>query len=489
MAGKQDIKAGGAFIELFVKNKVGAGLKAGLSEVRDGAAAVAAVGAAILVPLTAALVHFVQIGGELDDLSRRTGVSAQRLAFWNYAAGQTGSRIEDIERAMKEARKQGFSPQDFDRLAIEISRIPDPLARAARAAELFGAKSGHMLLPLFEQLPDLEARWKKLDLAPTNESVAMADELGDLWNDLKATGSALAIEIGAALAPAAKDLVVLLIPLVRQFRDWVRENPQVVTGIAAVAAAAVVLGSAVASVAAAVAPVVALFGAILAGGEAAAIAGAIVFIVAVVLSLGVAWLKLSGIWDAGIKLIMRGLSPLLGLVKRTFSGITAAIKVGDFGTAWEIVLTGMTIAWHRFAETVLRKIADINRALVSTFGGTLGAMILGSELSISNIADELARGEGLNAELAGKKLSRLSREAAEKGRQQGQGGRPEDYPLPRAGAAVIGSNANAVLRAQQIIGGGRNPVHDTLTKILALDLKLERHLASINKKTKPQKWR
>lgn len=492
MAGRADIKAGGAFIELFVKDgkfkQQIAGARSTFTSLATGVAVIgagiAAAGAAILTPLAAAVKHFADTGGALHDMSQRTGLSAARLAFLNFAAEQTGARIEDIETALKHAAKQGFSPEHFADLGKQVAAIEDPAKRTARAMELFG-KSGTMLLPMFAELDDLQKRWDKLGIGPSAESVALADELGDAWTDLKSALSAIVFEIGAALAPAVKELAAVIIPLIPEITKWIKANPQLVTGLAALGAAMAVAGPAIATVAGALASFVVLISALLAGGELLAIAGAITFVTAVVLSLTIAWWKFTGIWDRGVKLIMSGMRPLLALVQKTFKGIGDAIKAGDMQLAWEIALTGMAVAWHRFAQQIFRTIQKINTALVTTFGGTLGAMILGDELSISSLAGEAARGAGLDAKLAESKLKQLGLKAGRGAASQVAAGGSHGGIPATAGGAVIGTNAFASLRGAGVIGA-HSPMHETMKKILAMDEKVEKHLADIKRKPPPR---
>ncbi|MCI0684476.1 MAG: hypothetical protein L0Y71_20380, partial [Gemmataceae bacterium] len=77
MAGKGDIRAGGAFVELFTKNgPLVKGLAAGKATLQSWGRSVAtvgagitAIGAGIIAPLAAAVNHFAAAGSELADLA------------------------------------------------------------------------------------------------------------------------------------------------------------------------------------------------------------------------------------------------------------------------------------------------------------------------------------------------------------------------------------------------------------------------------------
>lgn len=490
MASKADIKAGGAFVELFVRGaKFDQGLAtyqakfqsfgAGMSKM---GAVVAAAGAAILAPLAAAVHHFSEVGGDLNDMAHRTGLAAEKLAFLKYAADQTGASIEDIEKAIKFAAKNGFSPENFEAMAEEIARIPDPAARAARAMELFG-KSGTMLIPMFEELADLQARWTRLGIGPTKESIALADELGDLWGDLKASAAAIAYEIGAALAPAMKELAQMVAPMVSQMVKWIRENPQAVVMLGALAVAAVAFGTALVVVGGAIAAAAAAIGVLLT--EGAAIIATIAFIGIAVTAAVVAFLRWTTVGQRLFAFFTKGLKGLSDLFAKTFKGVGDALKAGDIETAWKLALMGMTAHWQRFMAKVLTDLADLAEKLIP-FGGILGGP--GAAFGAGALR-EAARGYRLDAGLTESNQKMLAAQAAKRAAMTGQGGRPQDYPVGLQGAGIIGTNAFSALRSRQVIGGGRNKVEDTLTKQLALDAKIEKHLREIDRKTRPPRFR
>src|SRR4051812_28217666 len=108
MPGRSDIMAGKAWVALGLKDAgFSAGLKAGGEKLKSfGAgmatigAAIAAAGVAITAPLLGALNHFADVGGALDDMSQRTGISAQALSELGYAADFSGSSLEGVEKGI-----------------------------------------------------------------------------------------------------------------------------------------------------------------------------------------------------------------------------------------------------------------------------------------------------------------------------------------------------------------------------------------------------
>src|SRR4051794_6435222 len=107
MSGK-DIRAGGAFIEIFFKKKENSGavvddLKGELqgklqtiSRVAGGiGTALAGASATVLGPLGAAFASFLHQGDGLTDMADRIGITTDRLQELAFAASQSGASMED----------------------------------------------------------------------------------------------------------------------------------------------------------------------------------------------------------------------------------------------------------------------------------------------------------------------------------------------------------------------------------------------------------
>lgn len=134
-------------------------------------------GAAGLGALGQAAIATARLGGELSDLSARTGISARSLitlrqAFKDAGVGAdaVGGTINRLQRTIVEAASSGgaaadalagiglsaqglatLAPEDqFSQVAAAISAIASPAERSAAAMAIFG-KSGAELLPLFAE--------------------------------------------------------------------------------------------------------------------------------------------------------------------------------------------------------------------------------------------------------------------------------------------------------------------------------------------------
>src|SRR6187401_2847405 len=176
MASRGDIEAGKAFITLYIKNSL---LMKGLNDIKQRmqglgssimgiGGALVGMGASIAAPLTLAVLQFAAMGSELADLSARTGESVGSLAELKFAAEQTGSGLEDVEKAILKMQKQGLS-ETFDEMAAKIAAVEDPTKRTQMAVEAWG-KSGTKLLPMVDSLQQLRQEARDLGLVPTEEA-------------------------------------------------------------------------------------------------------------------------------------------------------------------------------------------------------------------------------------------------------------------------------------------------------------------------------
>ncbi len=111
MAGRADIKAGGAYVELTLRNSAFLkGLRGALSHLGSMAKGFAVLGAAGIAAGTAiggvALRAFMKTGDELDKMRQRTGLSVELLSELRHAADQSGSSIQDLENGIRKMQSE-----------------------------------------------------------------------------------------------------------------------------------------------------------------------------------------------------------------------------------------------------------------------------------------------------------------------------------------------------------------------------------------------
>jgi hypothetical protein len=168
----------------------------------------------------------------VDDLSKRTGVSAQTLQAYQFAAEQSGVSVETfgkgIQRlginlgeaqtgnksAIKSFADLGLSVRDlaqlspeqaFEKVAAAISQLPNPAQQAAAAVGLFG-KSGAELVPVFQEgagfLSEMRVEAERLGLVLSKDQVQGLATLDDSIGKVSATFKAFQARVTAELAPS-----------------------------------------------------------------------------------------------------------------------------------------------------------------------------------------------------------------------------------------------------------------------------------------------
>jgi len=223
MAGRSDIEAGRAYVELYVKNNpLVAGLRATMGAVTQFVGGVAAIMAAAGAAAAAMTRQFINAGSELNDMAARTGVAATQLQHLKFAAEQTGASISDVEIALRTMARKGLGT-DIEAVGARIAAIPDPAQRAAAAMEAFG-KSGTKLLPMFAEWKNLKAASEALGPVLTEEEVRLADELGDKFGALSEAMSRAMLQIGAELGPHLKSILDGAIGMVVKFNRSLQET-------------------------------------------------------------------------------------------------------------------------------------------------------------------------------------------------------------------------------------------------------------------------
>lgn len=276
MAGRSDIQAGAAHVRLYVKNN---DLLSGLKSVA-GTIAIWSTGIVNTISLiqkgfnllrraiSGPIEQFATLGSDIDDMSKRTGIATNALSELGYAAGQSGTTIEQLENGVRkmqktisEARegtktakdalaKLGITFEDLketpdaqlELFADRISAIGDPAERAAAVMEVFG-KMQTKLLPLFEGgakgIRSLRQEAILLGQSMNPEDAANAAALGDSWDRVKSGLSGLALTVSAAVAPALLNILDVAKQVIISVSQWVQENDSLLSsfeGITAVLA-------------------------------------------------------------------------------------------------------------------------------------------------------------------------------------------------------------------------------------------------------------
>lgn len=384
-----DIRAGGAFVEMFVKDgtvqKTLASVRRQLTtfgqSIRSIGLGAIGLGGAVGAPMIAAVASFAESGAAIDDMANKTGIGADALQELSYAAGQSATDINSLEkglikmqRNMVEAGKGsltasaafnsiGLSVADlsamtgdaqFEAIATQIASIQDPAHRTAAAIGIFG-KSGADLLPLLNEgasgIAKMREEAKRLGLVMDQDAIKNAAILDDGIHRITMSFGAFKNAVGAAISGPAIQFAEWLTQGAVSTAGFVNENRGLVIGIGAVAGSLVIAGGALVGLGltlslmgTAVGGLATAWGAL--GSVLAAVAGSpialtlagIAAIVAVVPSLreGV----MSAIGD-----LMVGFGDLLGTVTTTLDGIADAMAAGNMQAAANVLWAGVNLAW------------------------------------------------------------------------------------------------------------------------------------------------
>ena len=380
MAGASDIRAGKAFVEVYLdKTKLARGLKTVSGDLKAFGAGIASLGkkfmllgAGITAPMLAAAHVFGSAGAELVDLSAMTGMSTNALSELGFAANLSGASLADLARATRFMQKaitaatdgplkqlQGMAPEEqFMAVADAMNQIEDPTKRAAKALEVFG-RGGTIVLPMIAHVRELRAEAVRLGRSIGPEQAAAAKALDDAWQKTKATFKGVSMAIGGALAPMLTGLSERIATGAADVRKWVSEHKPLITqlfmaGIAATAAGLglVILGKAVAFAGGvlsfflavgkvAVATLVFLKAAIL------LLANPFVLVTAAIAAFGAYLLTTTGKAGEAATFISRTFATILGEVTSTMGVIAESLAAGDFVSATKVCWAFIKLEWKK----------------------------------------------------------------------------------------------------------------------------------------------
>jgi len=230
---------------------VTSGVKAIATEM--GPAAVAAVGWATgIIAVGAALYELTEkaaaAGGQLNDMSERTGVSVVQLSQYKNAIEATGGSMdtvsdaffklskglgEDSQKVADGLDKIGISVDDLkaagpdkylEIIAAGFATTEDPAARAAAAAEIFRDKTGQ-LIPVLLKLN--EGMLATNDITPWTDQQAKDAEKFELqMGSLKVHAEAFATSLGRDLIPAVSGFVDAIKPAASWLTTFLAESTE-----------------------------------------------------------------------------------------------------------------------------------------------------------------------------------------------------------------------------------------------------------------------
>ena len=437
MADTKGIRAGRAFVELGVSDKLSAGLRRAQKQLeafgaglRSVGIRMAGIGAAAVTSLFGAARMFATVGDDLEEMSQRTGVSVEALSELGFAADIAGSDLETLETGIKHMQRAiveaaggsesaqqalaklgvsaadlaGLSPDEqFKRMADGIARIEDPALRVAVAMQIFG-RSGTKLIPLLAGgaagIEALQEQARRLGLTISTETAHDAAELNDALDSLWRVVRQGVFTIGSALAPTLKELAERITRIIVTATDWIKRNREVVVwalkvaaAVAATGIALIVLGVAVSGIGAAlgllarvISGVGTVFGII--GAAIGALLSPIGLVVAAVVGLGGALLVTSGAGGEALSWLMAQFTRLRDWVGKVVGGISDALAAGDITLAAQVLWLSLKVIWQQGVAALNKAWLGAKEFFVSTaysmwYGALAAAEIVFHALEVS----------------------------------------------------------------------------------------------------------
>lgn len=209
----------------------------------------------------------IDLGGELEEVSGRLGISATELRAWRLAASEAGASSESVERAIARVglvaanapasiRSLGVATRGANgelRSASEIFRdaglalnaVENDTERAARATAIFG-RSGREVLRVFEggaeAVDGYRERVRRLYGTDLDQLAAMSDRAGDAQAEFDLALDAVSTRIAITVLPSIARMIESGVMLVTTFQEWVQHSRFAEAALITIGAIAVAVG-------------------------------------------------------------------------------------------------------------------------------------------------------------------------------------------------------------------------------------------------------
>jgi hypothetical protein len=387
-----NVKAGGAYVELTVRDRVKQGLDAARAKLDRFANAFSAATGGFFGGLIGA--NFGAILGKVDELvhsaaritdeADKLGASVESYQRLGFIAQMSGTHIDSAAAALRkftlllgkaeagesgaqatlakyglslESLKSQTPEQQLQTISDVLASMPSHATAAAAAVDLMG-KSAVDILPLLlsggERIEQLAEQASKLGLVTSEEDIARADALADVYDQLSGQVARVAGAIYNALVPAFTEGAKTIRGLLAWAIAFIEKNRGLVqvlfSAAGAVGLATVAYGG----------YQVALYGASAAHGifTAAAMASTAAM-AAFNVSTGGLPLLIGSIVAAivsgavAVTIFSGAFNQLGDIASITMEGVYDAIKAGNLGLAFEIMTKGMELAWTTFQINVI----------------------------------------------------------------------------------------------------------------------------------------
>ena len=418
------IKAGAAYVELYLKDGMSRGLKKASARLTawGGAmqgmgAKIAAVSGAAMAPFMAAVKSFMDGGDQLNKMAARTGMTVEALSSLAFAAEQSGADLTTLEgglrgmaRTLLNAERglstavdsldilglsadqlQGQSPEDqFLTIADAVARIENPSTKAAVAMQVFG-RAGQKILPMLSEgrlgIAKLRQEAGELGRTMSTDQAQAAADMTDAWNRLKSLFIGVKNTVGAALVPTLLEAAETTKQWGKQLAGFISQNQGVIVSLFKLTAVGAAVGTGLLAVGTAIVGVGAVLGSL--AGIAAAVGSAfgvvtsvlgallspLVLVAAAIVGLAGYFLYSQGVVGQAVGFMRQKLAELGQWFERVWGGIRDALAAGDLKLAGEIAMAGLKVAWVAGMKYLTDKWVDFKSVVVQTWSDVTFAIV------------------------------------------------------------------------------------------------------------------
>ena len=387
------IRAGRAFVELFTKNNLAAGLNSaaadlkafgrGISSIGLKFAGLGAAGAAALLPVSSTLNDIAKQG----DIANALGLTAEQFTGIAGVAKSVGNDTKEFieslvtmgklgmdaaagtEQASQAFASMGLNANEFIKLKSDeqfyaifdaLNKMQDPLARTRALMLAFGEDGGKILLPLLGKSGD-ELRRMAAGFAISSDDMREATKASTAYATATQTLSKAWQAVSIAAAPIVKILADGLSAAVAPVTEFVRQNREMVVGlglavggVAALGVGMMALGPVITGIGASWGIVT---GAVVASkaafaGIGAILAAPVLAIPAALTAAGAAWLAFTTDgrataqgWASSVK---EAFQPTIDNITSSFSQAVKLFTSGNLAGAFTVALDAVKVEWARF---------------------------------------------------------------------------------------------------------------------------------------------
>lgn len=409
--GVRDIRAGGAYIELFVRDMLQKGLNRAAARMKAFGAAVQGIGAGALslgglfaAPFFAGIDAASDMQETMNKFDVVFGDRSAAVKEWgdNFAAeiGRSEKQVADFMAGTQDLLVPvGFEPGAAEQMSKQVTGLAVDLASFNNSADADALNDLHAALTgsgevmkkygvvldeaatkqeLLNQGIDPKtatnaqkatARWAIILRGTTAAQGDAVRSSGSYANQMKALGAATynaSVALGTAILPVVTTFITKGVSAVGVVGEWIKQNQGLVRIVALVAAvligggaAFLILGTMIGVAGFALSGLSTALGiaaAMLSGflGILATVASPVGLVVGLIIGAAGALLYFSGVGGEVVGFLTDRFGALWQWVNTVFGGIMAAMNAGDMTAAANILWGSLQVAWQTGTGLLLR---------------------------------------------------------------------------------------------------------------------------------------